>query len=145
MGDRRKGGNLHRLLQRLVVDAVHLELEEQQQRRDLGEPGGDVAIELAALRVGRVTHIIELRIGAGAAQQVGECLIVLQRGGKTLAAKRRQLAAIGVREGPGQFLALLHVGREIRILRRSVEVGEVPFGQRSERLGGGGHDGSFTS
>jgi hypothetical protein len=137
--------NLHRRFEGCILDAVQLEFEEQQQRGDLRELGGNIAIELAALRIRRVAHIIELRIGAGAAQEIGNRLIVLQRLRQFPSAKRGELAAVFFREGLRQVLALLHVGCKFRRIRSGIEIGEVPFGKGSEVRGGGRcHVLSFT-
>ena len=137
----RQRRTFERLCKCCVIDAIEFELEKQQLRRDFGELGVDVAIELGAGRVGRVAYIIKLRIGAGAAQKIRQCLIGLERLGQFRPVQGGEPAAIFFGEGLGRRLALLHVRRKLRIVRRGVEIGEIPFGETSKR--GGGHVVSF--
>jgi hypothetical protein len=77
-----EGRSLQRFREALVVDAVELELEEDQPGGELVEPLIDVAIELLAGRVGGVADIIEAGVRADAAKEVGERLIIGDGGGK---------------------------------------------------------------
>ena len=62
-----------------VVDPVEFEREEQQMRAGVGHLLLHVAVELGALRIGRVAGIDEAGIGDDAADQFFERLVVAQR------------------------------------------------------------------
>src|SRR5262245_45197994 len=107
MGEPRR---FHQPLEDLIIDAVELELEEQEKGRDIGELGIDIAMEFGAGGIDRVADVIKLRVGADATEKIRQPFIGLDCLPELIAGERSQLAAISLREGLGLRLPTLEVG-----------------------------------
>ena len=120
-----------------VVDAVELELEEQQVRRGRGHPLLHVAIKLGARRIDRIALMDEHRIGAEPPHAIADRLIAPHRLGERGAAlrrggERRELALVGLLEGQAVGIGAIEVALDGGIVEAGIERAEVPFGQRAE-------------
>ena len=137
-------GMLAGLGQRRVFQAVELEAEEDQVRRDVGQPLLHVAVELAVGLVGRIAGIEQLRIGREPAEQVFQRLVVAHAGGQRRAIlhQPRELALIARLEGASVLDGLLDVALERRGVYAGIEVFQIPLGHRAE---GSGRSAGYTS
>ena len=120
-----------------VVDAIELELEEQQVRRGRGHPLLHVAIKLGARRIDRIALMDENRIGAEPAHAIADRLIAPHRFTERRAAlgrggERRELALVGLLEGQAVGIGAIEVALDGGIVEAGIERAEVPFGQRTE-------------
>ena len=88
-GNGRAPESLHRRFQKLVVDAVELEREEQKMRGGRGQPLLHVAVKFGARRIDGVAGMQEPRIGAEAAHQIVDRFVALHRFGERAAGFRR--------------------------------------------------------
>ena len=120
-----------------VVDAVELELEEQQMRRGRGHALLHVAIKFGACRIDRVALMDEHRIGAEPAHAIADRLITPHRFAERCAAlrrrgERRELALVILLEGQAVGIGAIEVALDGGIVEAGIERAEVPFGQRAE-------------
>ncbi len=97
-----------------VVDAVELELEEQQVRRGRGHPLLHVAVELGARRIDRIALMDEHGIGAEPSHAIADRLIAPHSFGERGAALRRghqfrELALVGLLEGQAVGIGAIEV------------------------------------
>ena len=139
IGQRR---SLQLLLQRLILDAVDLEGEEDGLGGDVGDALLDRLIEAAVLRIAHIAGIDELGVAADLSQDILQRLIGLDRLGQRLAVEARELALealgqiLGFRRRPGE------VAVDARRLGALIEVAQVPLRKRTEiRAGGVVHEG----
>ena len=120
-----------------VVDQIELQRKEQQMRAGVGHLFLDVAVELGALRIGRVAGVDECRIGNDAADQFLERFIfakALSEAGRcALGGLGRELALPAVFESQGVGCGLFEIARQFWRIHRRIEVGKVPFRQVAER------------
>jgi len=123
----------HRLLERRIVDAVELEREEQHVQRGRRDALLHVAVELRAHRVRRVARIDKARERNEPAEQVVEGFVALHRLGEPGACERGELALVSLLERDAFGVGAVEVALHLRRIDRGVEVGEIPFGQRTER------------
>ena len=134
MAQRRIG---HRRFQELVVDAVELERKEQQVRRRRRQPLLHVAVEFGAGRIERIAGVHEAGIGAEPAGQIVDRFILAHRLGERAAGLRRlrqlkKLALEGALERNAFGIDALEVALDRRIVQAGIEVGQIPFRQRTQ-------------
>ena len=122
-----------------VVDQIELQGKEQQMRAGVGHLFLDVAVELGALRIGRVAGVDECRIGNDAADQFLERFIFAKALSKAglcaLGGLGRELALPAVFESHGVGCGLFEIAREFRA-RPSPDrgrQGSIPAGCRAWR------------
>ena len=146
------------LRQQARLDPVQLQFEEQQ----FGDRGVQlvlrVAVELGALRIGRVAGIDQTGIGADPAEQVAQALIALHCGCQCRAAvwrcgEFRELAAIAASQRLRIEKTPLQIALELRRFDPGIKMGQVPFREIAgrirrlcrPRLRGGTQDGLMKS
>ena len=127
----------HQSLEPGVVDAVELELEEQEIAGKRGHAFLRVAMELRARGVAGVGSIDERSIGHDAPGQILQRLVGAHRRGERLAplgpiGELDELAAIGFRELLGFPPRALEIGGEARRIHAFVEIVEPPLRQLAE-------------
>ena len=130
-----QGGGGEQLLRAVVVDRGPLELEEQQQRLDLG---GALLHELeqrSALRVGGVGGKAQTRERAGAPDQVVDRLELAHRGLETGGIELRDLPGVRGRKPRRALLALLEHPLGAGGILAVDEWLEVPLGLEQLRVG----------
>jgi hypothetical protein len=120
-----------------LVDAVELELEEQQVRRGRGHALLHVAVELGARRIDGIALMDEHGIGAEPAHAIADRLIAPHRFAERGTTLRRrgepgELALVGLLEGQAVGIGALEVALDGGIVEAAIERAEVPFGQRTE-------------
>ena len=132
------GVGVERGVDQRIVDQVEFQRKEQQMRAGVGHLLLDVAIELGALRVGRVAGIDEAGIGDDAADQLLQRLVFA----KALA--KPGLAALGgLSRASLPFQRVSKATESAAACSRSrvssgasmarIKIGEVPFRQIAER------------
>ena len=134
MAERRRR---HRGVQLGVVDAIELELEEQEIAGQRRHALLRVAVEFRDSRIAGVGGVEQRRIGHDAAGQVLQRLVGPDRLGERLAGVRpvgqlRELAAIGFGERLGFALGALEIGGEARRVHAFVQILKAPLRQRAE-------------
>ena len=133
----RERGGLQLLLQRLVVDAIDLEGEEDGFGGDVGDALLDRLVEAAVLRIAHIAGIDELGVAADLSQDILQRLIGLDRLGQLLAVEAGELAL----EALGQFLGFRRRPGEVAVdagrLGALIEVAQVPLRKRTEIRAGG--------
>ncbi len=127
----------HRSLEPGVVDAVELELEEQEIAGKRGHAFLRVAMELRARCVARVGRIDERSVGHDAPGQILQRLVGAHRRGERLAplgliGERDELAAISFREFLGFPPRAFEIGGEARRIHALIKIVEPPLRQLSE-------------
>ena len=137
MRERLRGRGLR---ERLVVELIELELEEEDIGLGFGQPFLRVAIELGAKGIAGVPGIDEAGIGHEAAHQLVEPLVARDRlvqGRAALAAREQagELAAIGRGECLAFLLRMGEVALELGRVHRGIEIAEIPFRQDAEFRG----------
>ena len=128
-GRRLQGGRQLR-----VVQAVDLQLEEQEIGGDGGQPLLDVAVEAGVLGIAAVRGIEQAGVGAELAQGVAQGLVggdgVGER--RALPGQRRQPALVGRLDAPRLRGGLPEVRLHRLRLRAGIEVAQVPDRHRPE-------------
>ena len=76
-------------LERGIVQAVEFEFEEEQLRGGVGQLLRDVAIELGALRIGCVAHVMQRGEGCQAPEQLLQAFVSPHHDGELGATARR--------------------------------------------------------
>jgi hypothetical protein len=137
----------HRLVQYRVVDAIELQREEQQMQVGRGEALLHIAVEFGQHRIGGVAGVEQAGVGAEPAGDVVDLLVALDRGGELGAGvgRRRKplkIALVRLLEVDALGLDPILVALELQGIDAGVEVSQIPFRQRPQRLGGGLFGGS---
>src|SRR6185312_6041967 len=132
------------LLQRVVVEAVQLEREEQQ----LGRGRVDLLLrglkKPRDLRVGEVPGASQLGIAGDAAADLLERLVFGDRRAQRRAIESGKPAAIAGLEGVRRCLERLQIGGQLRAVAAGIEVAQVPFGQSAQRVAFGSNHRSLA-
>ena len=134
-----ESGVRKRLLDQPVIDAIEFEREEQEMRGSGGDFFLHVAVELGALRIGRIAGIDETRERAQPAEQLPDRLETLDRGAEFFARRRRcgdvgELSLVGFLESDAFGVGAREIRRHLRCVDRGIKIGEIPLGQSGARL-----------
>ena len=125
----RQGGVGEFRLQRRVVQAVQLQREEDQVAADRRHPLIHALIEPADGGVAGIAGEQQLGVGPDAPQQFLDTLILGDRGTKARTGQAGQRAGPGHREILRRLFGMVQVGLDPRIVRRGVQVRQIPCGQ----------------
>ena len=146
----RQFGRLHGAVDHRVVDPVELESEEQQVHRRIGQPLGDVAVELRDRRIDAVAGMNQTGIGAKTPGDIVDRLVAPDGFREPLAAillrtPFRELAlVVGLKRG-AFAVQPCQVACDFRRVDTRIEIGQVPFRQFAGLgLGGRFDAGSFA-
>ena len=138
-----EGRLAERLLDQRIVDAIELQREEEKMRRSRGDLVLHVAVELGALGVSGVAGMDQPGEGHQPAKQVLD-LLVTGHGGAELGAGPRgrrdfgEFALVGLLERGAFGLGAGEIGGHLRRIDAGIEIGQIPFRERAERLVGTG-------
>ena len=132
LGERRL---VHLLGEVGVLDLVELEAEEQQLAADVVQLLRSVLREAAALGIGHVLGIVELGIGADAADHVGQGLETRDRRPQPLAVQPADLAFVVLGKGFRLGRRALEVGIELGARGAGIEVFQLPGRQFAQHRG----------
>jgi hypothetical protein len=129
MGKRRR---LHRALDHGIVDPVELECKEQQMRRGVRQPLGDVAVEFRDRGIDAVAGMNQAGVGTKSAREIVDRLVTFHRGGEprtaALACGLVGKLALVVRLKRDAFgINLLEIARDLRRVDAGIEIAKVPF------------------
>ena len=125
--------------EKVVVDLVELELEEDRVRGNLREALLDGLVEAPGLRGRHVARAQQARIAEQPRQALMEPLIGLDRVRQLPAVEFREPALPALLYGAGLGMGGLEVAGGIGTVGRAVEVGQVPDRQRGALALGIGH------
>ena len=112
-------------------------VKNKKMQRDRGDALLHVAVEFGDGRVLRIPGIGQARIRDQPAEQILDRLVAPHRFGERLSAMRAageffEPALIGLLERDALGFGAVEIGLELRRIDRGIEIGEIPFRQRTE-------------